>query len=186
MTEIVSLSQRREVDRAPLKVQICIKTKVQKLITKELTPRSPKRRQWKCWPSMGRVDDALRLVHVMRDHSFVHHDTGGEQCKILSSECILRLQDPLPENKVDKLWTLLAQSVFDRAVDVNPGLKVHGKNDFLVGDRGSKGHGLCFEQTDRASYESTLDALENMLRAKRIDVHTTTSPSSSSESALLE
>ena len=32
MTEIVSLSQRREVDRAPLKVQIHIKTKVQKLI----------------------------------------------------------------------------------------------------------------------------------------------------------
>jgi hypothetical protein len=186
MTEIVSLSQRREVDRAPLKVQICIKTKVQKLITKELTPRSPKRRHWKCWPAMNRVDDAIRLVEAMRDTVLLHQDADRGVCKILSSECILRLQDPLPENKVDKLWTLLAQSVFDRAVDVNPGLKVHGKNDFLVGDRGSKGHGLCFAQTDRASYESTLDALENMLRAKRIDVHTTTSPSSSSESALLE
>ena len=135
---------------------------------------------------MNRVDDAIRLVEAMRDTMLLHQDADSGVCKLLSSECILRLQDPLPENKVDKLWTLLAQSVFDRAVDVNPGLKVHGKNDFLVGDRGSKGHGLCFAQTDRASYESTLDALENMLRAKRIDVHTTTSPSSSSESALLE
>eukprot|EP00966_Prymnesium_polylepis_P139771 3229382-Prymnesium_polylepis.1 len=110
---------------------------------------------------------------------------GGEQCKILSSECIIRLQDPHPENKVDKLWTLLAQSVFDRAVDLNAGLKIHSKSDFLVGDRGSKGHGLCFAQTDRASYEATLDTLEGMLRAK-LEVPTTTSPSSSSESALLE
>eukprot|EP00966_Prymnesium_polylepis_P084167 1948190-Prymnesium_polylepis.1 len=150
-----------------------------------MAPKSPKRRQWKCWPAMNRIDDAMRLVHLMRHPMLAHHDTGGEQCKILSSECIIRLQDPHPENKVDKLWTLLAQSVFDRAVDVNPGLKVHGKNDLLVGDRGSKGHGLCFEQTDRASYESTLDALENMLHAK-LDVPTTTSPSSSSDCALLE
>ena len=182
MTELVTPAQLRELERATPRLQAHIRTKVQKLITKELTPRSPKRRHWKCWPAMNRVGDAIRLVGAMRDTVLLHQDADSGVCKLLSSECILRLQDPHPENKVDKLWTLLAQSVFDRAIDLNPELKIHGKCDFLVGDRASKGHGILY--TDRSSYESTLDALENTLRAK-LDVLTTTSPSSS-ESARLE
>ena len=160
-TELASSDAVVAFLHADSKTKARLRPKLTALIHKTCIPKAKKNREWKRWPSQGRVLDALRIVDAMRDSKFRRSNQDEE--KIMTADLVLELC-PNEQNKVDRLFGLVVESIADHARELEPTLTVHNVRDTLAGTRYSRGHGIVIRREHADKFAETLAMLEGRLK----------------------